>query len=208
MGTKKGRPPFEVTLRNMPLLDLREEFREYLALLEDKGFESLFGETWQPIETQFCTWYGDRDALVTLMLQRAILGIEAYLPAAVLFEAGLRGRIDVQNDASLNNPFSLGGSGTADNYYNLLPAKLESRLALKQCNPKLWKRTRQFYQEVRNPLFHGYEIECEEGKFSAIVASFRHIAKLYSWIDSWHSLEAALEKIIEDIEKKKSTGDV
>jgi hypothetical protein len=121
---------------------------------------------------------------LALLLQRAITGIESYIPAAVMIEAARRGCIEPEDGELLRNPFVVGGRGTADVYYHRLPAKLCEGISLKLRNPGLWGDNLRFYKQVRNPIFHGKEPTPDS--VDGVRDAFRHIARLYEWIDSWH----------------------
>jgi hypothetical protein len=49
---------------------------------------------------------------------------------------------------------------------------------------RLWGRTKLFYEQVRNPVFHGYQIDGESVQY--FPPAFRHIGDIYDWIDAWH----------------------
>jgi hypothetical protein len=177
---------FGLRLMNIPTLNLRYEFQDIRMSVSDDAFVSQLGEPGPHLLAPL-KWAFSRDAYMTLLLQRTILGLEAYLPSAVLYEATARGRPLRETLDLTKNPFRLGGRGTAENYYNRLPALVEPDVALSNARPALWPVTSAFYQQVRNPIFHGDQL------FEVSVDAFRKaldlISGLYEWVDSWHSLE-------------------
>lgn len=183
MGDRKSL--FGLTVSNIPLINLRSEFNLYYHLLCDDDFCKQFSGRVKVIQTPLMAWYGMPDDLLTLMLQRATLGIEAYLPGAVFIETGSRGLLNKENVKFINNPYLLKGSGTVDNYYHRLPSMLDQSCSLKVSNEPLWELTKRFYAEVRNPLFHGWKVS--KGGARNIRSAYQYLADLYDWIDSWHS---------------------
>lgn len=178
---------FGLELSNIPLINLRNEFNIFYIELCNKDFRSQFSGLVKPIESRYLTWYGMPSDFLTLVLQRGILGVESYLSASVLAEAALRGILRKENASIFKNPFRLGGRSTADNYYNRLPAVVDRKISLKICNPGLWKTTIRFYSEIRNPLFHGNEID--RNNVEGVLCAYQFLADIYDWIDSWHPPE-------------------
>lgn len=191
-------------------MNLREEFSANYALIRQKKFEEHFSNTHREIEAPFCTWFGRSEEFISIMLQRAIVGVESYLPSAVSFSAAMQNKVEIVKHEAIKDPFVLKGRGTAENLYNRLPALLDPNLSLKHCNPQLWEMTKQFYREVRNPLFHGSELDAKKGEFRAIRASFKHVKDLYGWIDGWFSMKQLVDWVVKTHEpppnQTKKTG--
>ena len=165
---------------------MRSEFNIYAGLFSQKEFRDQFKNTrYKPIALPNMDWGGNSDTLLTLLLQRAIAGIESYIPGAIMIEAGRRGCLEKGDSEFLKNPYKLGGRGTVENYYHKLPSQLCKEFSLKLFDDALWNKNLEFYREIRNPIFHGKEIEskCVDGVFH----SYIHIQGLYNWIDSWHN---------------------
>lgn len=180
---------FNLKLSKIPLLNLRQEFAAYYQLLSQKEFRNQFHDNVvKPVQSPYLDWYGMPEGFLTLILQRAILGVESFLPGAVFIEAGMAGMLDDTNLHKIRNPFKLGGKTTADNFYHRLPALLDPALSLKVSVPELWEQNFQFYNEIRNPLFHGRQIDDRKNVYS-VYKAFIHLASIYDWIDSWHSME-------------------
>lgn len=179
---------FGIRLHNIPLINLRSEFQRFAILLSQKKFRDQFEPGKEPPFNGIGGLTGgSHDTILTMILQRSISGIEAYLPAAVKVEAAIRGCLERDDANFLNNPFLLKGKSTVENYYHKLPSQLSKEIRLKVYDKDLWERNKQFYKEIRNPLFHGKEIDghCVEG----VMMSMFHIQELYNWIDSWHNPE-------------------
>jgi len=176
---------FGLIFHNIPLINLRSEFNLYSSLFSKKEFRDQFKSTsYKVISLPNMDWGGSHNTLLTMLLQRAILGVESYIPGAIMIEAGRRGCLEKRDFEFLRNPYRLGGRGTVENYYHRLPSELCKDFSLKVFNETLWRKNTEFYREVRNPLFHGKEIEgkCVDGVYQ----SYIHIQDLYNWIDSWH----------------------
>lgn len=181
MNTKKKiqKQYFDFKLVGIPILNLRNEFNHYYILLFSDKIEKMISEN-GPIESHYFTWYRFSDEFFTLIVQKAILGIESYLPSAVRSEAFLREK-KIEFDG---NTFSLGSKNLAVNLYNNLPALVDPSWKLETCNPKVWNKTLEFYREVRNPLFHGKQFDSL--KIQSVREMFDYLAEVYEWIDSWY----------------------
>ena len=179
-------PIFGLKVVNLPILNIRGEFADYLALLSDERFLRQFHPLGQPIELPNCTFRGclPRNVL-TYMLQRSILGIESCVSAAVTNRLSAGGRLNGEMVARLNEPQKLPGvgSGMAEAFYNKLPAQVDPSLAMSNMYPDLWAEVRRFYKEVRNPLFHGYQLE--HGNVDGVLEAHKMLAKVYDWMDEW-----------------------
>lgn len=179
---------FDLKLHNIPLINLRSEFHRFSILLSQKKFREQFkpGKKLLVHDIHGLTG-GSHGTTLTIILQRSISGIEAYLPAAVRVEAAIRGCLERDDSKFLNNPYLLRGRGTVENYYHKLPSQLAKEISLKTYDRELWEKNKRFYKEIRNPIFHGKEIDgnCVDGVFLSMI----HIQELYNWIDSWHNPE-------------------
>lgn len=183
---------FGVPLCRFPLINLRTQFFRHYHLFKDKKFlESLrLSEPGTPIETPYITWYYWTDQFYTFIVQHAVIGVEAYLTGAVFHELGKRGELSPERLQWIRNPFKMKGArkskeGTATKYYALLPSLVSPEIALDKVNPALWEKVSLFYQELRNPLFHGWQIDSNDPVH--VVKIFELLADVYGWIDSWHN---------------------
>jgi hypothetical protein len=107
--------------------------------------------------------------------------------AAVRTSLQRAGKLPNPVPAFLTNPFTLGGKGTANTYYNRLPAQVDPEFALSRRDQPLWVRTRRLYDEVRNPLFHGFQLERPDVEGATRICT--HAAELYDWVDAWFDME-------------------
>jgi hypothetical protein len=77
----------------------------------------------------------------------------------VEYQLTARGLFDAEAAALLNDPAKIPGPrGMAEMFYNNMPAKIDEAVQLKLAEPELWSLVKRFYKEVRNPLFHGYQL--------------------------------------------------
>jgi len=102
------------TLSNIPVINLRKEFETHFYLLGTEQFRAQLDDHTMAVELPSCSWTGLPDGLLTLMLQRAILGVESFLSAAVEYELVKQQRFTNETKEKVNNPFRLGGGGTAN----------------------------------------------------------------------------------------------
>lgn len=182
---KKPQAPFRFTLSNIPIINLRKEFEAHFRLLETELFRAQLYDFSVPVELPQFKWTGLPDDLLSVMLQRAILGVESYLGAAVEYELTKRQLFSEENKEKINNPFKLGGNGTVGNFYNKLPGLVDDSLQLSKSDPQLYKKIWDFYDSVRNPLFHGCQLS--QATLSQMTSAFELIRSIYKWIDSWYS---------------------
>jgi hypothetical protein len=177
-------------LTNIPIYNLLNEFFRWNQEIRSEEFKRQFaiGQR-QPIKTSMLIWGGMPSDLLSLILQRTILGLESYVVAAVWFELGVSGRLTPELNKVVRNPFSITPRqrGTAACYYNALPGILDPKNALEQANNPLWHEIKGFYKDVRNKILHGHQIGSHEP--SALFGPFDMIHSTYEWIDTWHVLE-------------------
>jgi len=174
---------FGLALENIPIVNIQEEFLAHKALLGDDEFRKKLLNVRDPVETPYLIWKGLPRNLLTYFLQRAILGLEAYVSAAAAWEAKARGLFTDELGQKMEDPFRLRGQGTADVFYNRLPGLLDPGYALERYDRHLWETTRQFYKEIRNPLFHGYQLcRPEAEQVSEAVAL---LDSVQAWIETW-----------------------
>lgn len=178
---------FGLKFNNIPLINLRKEFDYFYKFLHSPDAEQYLNGTIGPIRTQLFIWGGMPNDFMSLILQRAILGVESYLPAALLHTSVSIGNQSEELAKRINNPFSFGSKSAVYNIYHLMPSAIHSELSLQRIDQSLYKANRIFYREVRNPLFHGQQLSNPEIK--AVRGAFLHIAHLYRWIDCWYTPE-------------------
>ncbi len=175
-----------IKLSNIPLGNLREQFYNHYHLVKSKEFAEGITK-WKsgtPINTPYLSWHYWPDQFFTYLSQMSIVGVEAYVVGAVYFTLGTMGKLK-ENINFLRDPFSIPGDrGTASKYYRLLPALAADEIALPNMNPNLWEDVRLFYREIRNPLFHGNQLDTS--KPADLVAIFELLADIYGWVDTWH----------------------
>jgi len=180
-----------LSLANVPLINLRLEILENLRLFRNERFRQQFpgaqnGEI-RPIATERYTWYGMPNALLTHILRDSIVGLESAVGGAVYCEALDRRVMNQKIMEATKDPFSLGAKGTAACVYNALPSLIEKDFALELAKPDLWNKVKQFYKEVRNPIFHAYQIA--EHDPNPTWKCLELLWEIYQWLNSWHPLE-------------------
>lgn len=143
-----------------------------------------------PVKTHYFTWHGSPNTLLTYLLRDVIVGLECAVSGAVHFEAAVAGKMTKQISEAINDPFSLKMRGTAACVYIGLPGLIDSSITLDKARPALWQQVKTFYREVRNPIFHAYEIGSNDPE--PVWKSFELIWEVYQWLNSWHPLEKLL----------------
>lgn len=182
---------FELKFSNIPLINLRMEFNHTYEFLHSTEAEQCLKGPIKPIHTKLFIWGGMPNDFMTLILQRAILGVEAYLPGALNMAAACIGNLSRELSEKLRHPFSFGSRSTVENLYHRMPAAVHAELSLLYLDQPLYEKTVAFYREVRNPLFHGQQLcNLEIGE---VRNAFLHIAHLYRWIDYWSNPEKLIK---------------
>jgi len=191
----KTNPPFGLTFSNIPLINLREEFQAAHEFVNSSDAEEYLAPRNQSgqIETTLLTWVMAAEDFVTFMLQKSILGVEAYLPGALVYKSAELGKASAELSAKLHKPTAFGSKLYAENVYHRMPAAVQNEFSLKHHNQALYEQNMAFYKAVRNPLFHGKQLS--DPKVEALQATFAHIAKLYGWIDSWFDPRKAFSSV-------------
>ena len=176
-----------VAVSNVPLINVRTEFEQYLRLFTNTGFkQAVFGCRLRPVRIPSLTWNGLPNQLLTLMVQRTIVGLECYVAAAVEYELSRRGPLTPEVVSSLNNPLSLDRRAVVA-LYDKLPELLDASLKLSVRNAALFGGMKAFYKAVRNPIFQGGEIGVSGDDYDHVASAFELIADVYDWIDVWYT---------------------
>jgi hypothetical protein len=178
---------FLLKFENIPLINLRMEFNRTYAFIHSQEADTCLKPPIEPVRAPMFIWGGMPDDLMTLLLQRAILGVEAYLPGALIHTSAILGNLSSTLSAKLKNPFAFGARSAVANIYHHAPASVHPELSLRHLDEDLYQRTVQFYRLVRNPIFHGKQIH--DADISHVRNAFDHVARIYEWIDYWYNPE-------------------
>ena len=175
-----------ISVSNIPTHNLREQFFNHYHMVKSQEFQEAISN-WEPgkhIVTPYVAWFYWPDQFMTFLTQLSIVGLESYICAAAFHELGMRGRLK-ENIEYIRNPFSIPGEkGTASKYYNLMPTLIDESIPLSTYDSSLWGEVKAFYKEVRNPLFHGKQLERPTTR--DLITIFELLASIYAWIDGWH----------------------
>jgi hypothetical protein len=182
---------FNLRVSTIPLLNVRIEFNRNRRILAAADFRARISR-WRfgdPIHAEYVIWGGEPSSLLTWFLQRAIIGAEAYVPSAVVTAAVHYGRLSADVVNATKGPFSVRSGGVANRLYNHLPGLVESDFRMKRARGSLWKNVRRFYEEVRNPLFHGSQLYTDGHQhgdtLDAVLRAFDLFVETYEWVDWW-----------------------
>lgn len=171
---------------NIPPINHLQECAESYRLISNDTFceQCRQNKVGEPIVALNFEWYGQAEDLLTILLQRAVLGTESFLSCIVLQELVQRGLTTEKTREQILNPFSLKGKGTADNYYNRLPALVATDYSLDKSDAALWKDVQIFYKDARNKIFHGYLLNSRDPK--TLIPYFEILKRLFLWMDGWY----------------------
>lgn len=182
---------FNLKVSAVPLLNGRMEFnrnRRILGAAEFRNqiFQWKFGD---PIHADYIIWGGEPSGLLTWFLQRAIIGLEAYVPPAVFTAAIHYGRSSADVISAKKQRFSLRSGTGANTLYNRLPGLVDPDFRMIRARGSVWKNVNRFYEEVRNPLFHGSQLHTDGHKhgetLDAVLKAFDLFVDVYEWVDWW-----------------------
>lgn len=176
---------FAPPMSNIPLWSLREEFRLTCECAQSADFSIALKRNVRPIVTPILDWHGSEADLVSLLVQRSIMGVESYTIGAAWSTLINLGEMTQELNEKVRNPFSIRrGSGTASAYYHELPSLIHHDLSLFSVDPGFWIELKSFYKNVRNPLFHGSQFA---GDYATNAAEpFRVVGEIYQWLDQWY----------------------
>ena len=173
---------FGVQIANIPIINVQRELAFYRALLRDEEFLAKLGKVGEPIDIGHLEWRDLPKNLLTYMVQRGILAVEATVDAAVDYQAAFEKRHDAAFAAKRAVVWNGGGSA-ANTYYNKLPGFLNPRYMLCNSDRDLWATTKRFYSEIRNPLFHGYQLS--QPRPTSVLEILDYLGTMMQWIETW-----------------------
>lgn len=204
---------FGLKLGSLPLINIRSDFNSLLALFRNETFRKQFkGDKGKviPVKTHYFTWHGNPSTLLTYFLRDAIVGLECAISGAVWVEIASAGKMTTEISEAIKDPFSLKLRGTAACVFNGLPALVDTSFALNKANPDLWQEVKTFYREVRNPIFHAYEVADNDPE--PVWKSLEFIWNIYQWLNGWHPIDKLLSGPInwnpKYVEKLKDIPDI
>src|SRR6266480_3663013 len=126
--------PFGVSFSNIPIVNIRVEYLRYLNYLESGQLMDDLGREPGFLRTPYMIWLTFPEMFLTILLQRTISGLEAYLAHAVQFELARRGRASKQTAAAIDAATSSTRGGAAEGLFNAAPSLAEKRFAMHRSN--------------------------------------------------------------------------
>ncbi len=173
---------FGLALQNIPTINLRHQYACDRSIITDEHLADKI-RAWKFQRTDGVTvTYPEPDAYFTILFRSTIVGIECTLQASAVEELSFAKRLTAPLENLVRHPSKL-ASSMADAYYNKIPGLVNVRASLKVHNKNLWRLVRQFYEEVRNPISHGYQLRDVQAE--SLRATFGMFDQLYGWIDTW-----------------------
>lgn len=172
---------FGFTVQNIPTMNLRAQYAHDRGMVFADGLpESL--HAWRFGQHEVTVRHACPDSYFTILLRSTIVGIECTLESSALEELLFSNRLTEELRRTICNPRSL-ARRLADAYYNRIPQFVNANAPLKSYNGKLWNTVQQFYSEIRNPIFHGYQLS--DVKAESLRSAFRMFDDIFKWVDSW-----------------------
>ena len=145
--------------------------------LNDEGLHA-----WRFAQREVTVTYADPESYFTTLLRTTIVGIECTIESSALEELLFSNRLTEQLRHSVRNPSSLARS-LPEAYYNRIPQLVSVNAPLKSYNGKLWNTVQQFYREIRNPIFHSYQLS--DVKADSLRNTLGMFDDIFEWLDSW-----------------------
>jgi len=173
---------FGLTIGNIPTMNLRAQYAHDRRMVFDEGFNDEGLHALRFSEGNVTITYVDPDSYFTTLFRTTIVGIECTVENSAWEELLFSNRLTEERRHAVRNPLSLARS-LPEAYYNRIPQLVNANAPLKSYDGKLWNTVQQFYREVRNPLFHGYQLQ--DVKAGPLRSTFRMFDDIFKWIDSW-----------------------
>lgn len=170
---------YEAELENIPIINLRADFRTRQRNYSQVYQASLVGEFQVHPRDQF-----DWDNQCNYDLRESVLGLECYTKVAVWSCLHRLGKWAEHGKAFKTPP---GRGSMYEKSYCFRPALLTPVVSLDKWSPWLWGSTQTFYKGIRNPLFHGHRLARVQPV--TMVLALQTIQNLYQWIDNWYDID-------------------
>src|SRR2546430_3734432 len=124
--------PFGVTFNNIPIVNIRVEYVRYLNYLESGQLRDDLRRELGFLKTPYMIWLGVPEMFLTILLQRTISGLEAYLAHAVQFELARRGKASKQTAAAIDAATSSTRGGGPAGVFHASPSLAEKGFAMRR----------------------------------------------------------------------------
>ena len=164
---------------NIPLVNLRFEFLAFFRAFEKDEIEGIVNRNVKLLDDPSCLLrIHNKETLFTVILQRVILGFEAFYKAAVYEIFLLKGE-DAKMLMRLKRDPKQFGKSYCEGAFVKIPGRLNDNYPMDTTNAALYEEVSEFYKDVRNQLLHG-------GQFHKIaVSEFRRILNMYKGVYDW-----------------------
>lgn len=184
-----------IDLINIPLINLRIECRRIYDFWLSSELDKILTER-NPISlnTGSMIIVAEPYELITATLQRCLLGLETYVQSAA--QSAYISRHP--NGCYSWNTFPRVHEITeekrlAAKLYKSIPKLVDENLSLAYMDNGLYQWLLHFYKNIRNPIFHGMQIQKVNGDDLRSIAM--EVAKVYRWIDSWYEPHQAFQPV-------------
>jgi hypothetical protein len=183
---------FGLTISNIPTGNLRAQYAHDRRIIFDGGLSDEGLHAWRFAQGEITVTFADPESYFTSLLRTTIVGIECAIESSACEELLFSNRLTEQLRRAVRNPSSLARS-LPDAYYNRIPQLVNVNAPLKSYSGKLWNTVQQFYRQIRNPIFHGYQLW--DVKAESLRNMFGMFDDVFKWLDSWADLNR-LQKIL------------
>jgi hypothetical protein len=172
---------FGLTVQNIPTMNLRFQYAHDREIVFAEGLAERL-HAWKFGQGDVTVTYADPDSYFTTLLRTTIVGIECTLQNSTVEELLFSNRLTEELRHAIRHPSILSRS-MADAHYNKIPYCVNANAPLKSYDTTLWNTVQQFYREIRNPIFHGFQLT--DVKPEPLRCAFRMFDDIFKWIDSW-----------------------
>ena len=184
-----------ISLTNIPLVNLRIEFRHIYQFWMNVEKDSVTSSNRiVSLNTGLMNITAGSFGLITASLQRCLLGLEVYVQHAAkhsYIERHPGGKYDWKSFPKAHQ--IKGEKRLAAQLFKDIPKLVCEDFSLVSMDNQLYRWLLDFYANVRNPIFHGREIQGIEA--DALHKIGRNLAGTYKWIDSWYDPHQAFRPL-------------
>jgi hypothetical protein len=172
---------FGLTVQNIPTMNLRFQYAHDREIVFAESLAERL-HAWKFGQGDVTVTYADPGSYFTTLLRTTIVGIECTLQNSTVEELLFSNRLTEELRHAIRHPNTLARS-MADAHYNKIPYYANANAPLKSYDTGLWNMVQRFYREIRNPIFHGFQLA--DVKPEPLLSTFRMFDEIFKWIDSW-----------------------
>lgn len=189
-----GEFPWLPRCQPAPALSVIEEYRACGDWIRSERFArqlAAHGAESQVLWSPLFDWHGSPEELLTLLVQRQFLCLEAFICGAVrrrlIFGERQSDELYRKLRQYADDPFAIpisrgDDSGTVARLFHHLPRLLHPELTL--CSDaEYWRKLKAVYRAVRNPIMHGEKLKSRLP--STVFSVLDVLDEAFAWIEQW-----------------------